>query len=196
MGSSVASANQRAGYDKYETTASLGLGELTYEVDIENLSSLAKFVDNYPSAIERGIYNGMKRFSLALGRKLRQRLVSHGLGGSELMYNFHTEFDGSTITLFIDSDFAIYVEMGTGIVGEIFSHPDQAKLGISWEYDVEKHGLTGWTYRTEDGQFFHTIGQGSRPYIYETYKWAEASIANYIRKDIIDELKKLGVKVK
>lgn len=178
----------------YATT--LDLGDLNFEVNIENFASLDKFIKGYPEAVERGIYNGMKRFSKMLTAKLKENAINEGLGDTELMYNFETRFNGSTIELIINSEYAIYVEMGTGIVGEINPHPDPKKYDISWEYDVEGHGDDGWKYLDDKNKLRWTKGQPSRPYIYQTYKWAESSISNVIRKDIKDEIKKLGVVLK
>lgn len=194
---SVAAANARAGYEKYETTASLGLDNIEFEVTIENFHSISKFFDGFPDAVERGIDIGMRRSSKALTKKLKDNLVKYGLGDSALMYEFSTTFDGTTLTLNIDSDYAIYVEMGTGIIGQNDPHPNQMKLGISWQYDVNDHGTDGWRYYDEDSKRLRwTAGQASRPYIYDTYKWAERAIPTMVKNDIKKEIMKLGVILK
>ena len=88
---------------------------------------------------------------------------------------------------------AIYVEYGTGIVGE-GTHPEAEKA--SWQYDVNGHGLEGWVYvkgsdgifSSENAQFRWTKGYIARPFMYNTYRWlqeaAESTGAEIILKNM------------
>lgn len=79
--------------------------------------------------------------------------------------------------------YAAFVEYGTGIIGKNLPHPDPN----GWEYDVNGHGIDGWIYAA-DGQFHHTLGYESRPFMYNTLRdletYAEQNggqiIADYI----------------
>lgn len=68
--------------------------------------------------------------------------------------------------------YAIYVEYGTGIVGESSAHPEYKKAG--WKYDKRDHGAEGWWYENErDGKWHWTQGYVSRPFMYNTLQWLE-----------------------
>lgn len=70
-----------------------------------------------------------------------------------------------------DTPYAVYVEYGTGIVGESAPHPEAQG---NWNYDVNHHGIQGWVYRNgNDGQFHWTMGYVSRPFMYNTLRWLE-----------------------
>ena len=71
--------------------------------------------------------------------------------------------------IYTDSYYAIFVEYGTGVVGEGGrKHP---LLPSGWKYDINKHGDDGWWYISDrDGKLHWTKGQESRPFMYETYK--------------------------
>lgn len=67
--------------------------------------------------------------------------------------------------------YAIYVEYGTGIIGESSPHPEAAG---KWDYDVNGHGISGWVYKSDvDGEFHWTQGFISRPFMYNTLRWLE-----------------------
>ena len=83
--------------------------------------------------------------------------------------------------VYSDCPYALFVEYGTGPVGEMNQHPEPGK--IQWEYNVGSHigpNMThpewgdGWLYlNTKDGQWHWTAGQPARPYMYNTLKWLE-----------------------
>ena len=67
----------------------------------------------------------------------------------------------------VNADYGMFVEFGTGIVGENSPH-HPAQGAFDWEYDVNDHGELGWWYPGDDGQLHWTKGQPSRPFMYET----------------------------
>ena len=74
--------------------------------------------------------------------------------------------------------YAIFVEYGTGIVGEKYPHPapetaSQGQggiLGMQYtKYDTNNHGEQGWWYYSDtDGKRHWTKGMKSRPFMYNT----------------------------
>ena len=67
--------------------------------------------------------------------------------------------------------YAVYVEFGTGVVGESKPHP---KAGDFWEYDINEHGESGWVYYNNRDQKWHwTKGIESRPFMYNTVQILE-----------------------
>lgn len=68
------------------------------------------------------------------------------------------------------SDYAIYVEFGTGVVGSQSPHPKPN----GYRYDVNNHGDKGWVYYDDDsGEFKWTKGFKSRPFMYNTARQLE-----------------------
>ena len=105
----------------------------------------------------------------------------------ELLNSIHTEYGGSskgtvTFYLVVDSEHAIYVELGTGMVGASKPYPGklpviyaQGKTIRSATEDIYvrgelyvKKGEYFWTYIGEDGKAHITKGMPSRPFMYET----------------------------
>lgn len=66
----------------------------------------------------------------------------------------------------VNAEYGIFVEFGTGIVGENSEHHPLDSFG--WEYDVNEHGEVGWLFPADDGTYRRTRGQASRPFMYET----------------------------
>lgn len=64
-----------------------------------------------------------------------------------------------------DCEWACYVEFGTGIIGETFSHPLAGEK--DYKYDVNDHGVDGWIYY-KDGAFHWTNGFQARPFMLQT----------------------------
>ena len=75
--------------------------------------------------------------------------------------------------IYTDVPYAIFVEYGTGIVGE---GTNASPLPPGYKHDYHNHGNKGWWYFLEtDGvnQFRWTKGMVARPYMYETLRWLE-----------------------
>lgn len=70
-----------------------------------------------------------------------------------------------------EAPYAIYVEYGTGIVGESEPHPEAQG---NYDYDVHHHDVFGWVYKSDkDGKYHWTAGYISRPFMYNTLRWLE-----------------------
>lgn len=75
--------------------------------------------------------------------------------------------------IYAGSFYALWVEFGTGLVGQQSPHPEAGALG--YVYDVNSHGSDGWTYFNErDGKYHFTTGMPSRPFLYLTIKELDA----------------------
>lgn len=116
---------------------------------------------------------------------------------SELLESIHSEEKGGGVWAVIaDSEHAIFVELGTGIVGKESPYPYDFPDGVSWDYnsgstirqamkDIVIHGSTFvkageyyWTYIGEDGKLHITKGMPSRPFMHNT--------ANELKEMIIE----------
>jgi hypothetical protein len=75
--------------------------------------------------------------------------------------------------------YAVYVEFGTGVVGQRSPHPSPA----GWRYDVNNHGELGWWYFNDrDGRWHWTQGFRSRPFMYNTAQELERECARIAKE--------------
>ena len=82
--------------------------------------------------------------------------------------------EGITGQVYTACEYAMYVEFGTGIVGELSRHPAAGKLGVSY-------ANYPWTYTPDGGQtFYRTRGYVAQPFMYRALKWNEATIKRII----------------
>lgn len=93
----------------------------------------------------------------------------------ELINSIHTQYGGSakgTAIFYVvaDSEHAVYVELGTGIVGA--KKPYKGKLPVMYAQGKTihhtKNGKYGWFYQDANGDWYFTEGMPSRPFMYET----------------------------
>ncbi len=110
---------------------------------------------------------------------------------SELISSIHSEYEGSTKgggvwAVVAGTDHAMFVEFGTGIVGQEHPYPGEFPDGVTWDYasgktirqamqDISINGDTFvkageyyWTYIGDDGKLHITKGMPSRPFMYYT----------------------------
>lgn len=101
---------------------------------------------------------------------------------SELIQSIHSEYKGSKkggaiFAVVADSEHAIYVEMGTGLIGAQHPYPGdlpviyaQGKKFVTLEKPFGKFpaGTYGWFYPGDDGKIYFTEGMPARPFMYET----------------------------
>lgn len=82
----------------------------------------------------------------------------------------------------IGSDYAIFVEYGTGIVGASNPHPEPAP---GWSYDVNEHGEKGWTYWDAKQQRYRwTRGQPASAFVYRTYQYMKDNAGEVLRVNL------------
>lgn len=96
--------------------------------------------------------------------------LEHSIGG---MF-FPSERCGFVIA---EAPYAIYVEYGTGPVGDDNPHPEAQGV---YDYNVRqaehilKYGKDAWIYKSDkDGKFHWSQGYVSRPFMYNTLRWLE-----------------------
>ena len=89
----------------------------------------------------------------------------------------------NTVRISNDSDHAVYVEFGTGIVGARNPYENNT---IGYKYDIKGHGDKGWYYYDEhDGQLHWTKGMPSRPFVHDTYLKLREQVFN-IAKEVFE----------
>ena len=93
----------------------------------------------------------------------------------ELIQSIHSEYmtsqkGGAVFAVVADSDHAIYVEMGTGIVGAQHPYPGKLPAVYAQGKTIRQlaDGRYGWFYQDNDGNWWFTEGMPSRPFMYKT----------------------------
>lgn len=137
-----------------------------------------------PASIEKAIQVTIdfRNRLLPAMEQLIRTLVEKGaeIAKAELIFFWNPAYDTGTLSDSIvgemlseregvvrtDVEYALFVEYGTGIVGEIQHHPEPN----GYKYDVHGHGLEGWVYYGTDGKFHRTAGMASRPFMYNTLR--------------------------
>lgn len=71
--------------------------------------------------------------------------------------------DNELHRIFNDCSHAMWVEYGTGIIGQ-GTHPQPAN---GYQYDVNNHGELGWTYKGNDGNYYHTAGMEAHRFMFD-----------------------------
>lgn len=177
----------------YETTVPMEL-----DIDIDHIEKGIQDLIKYRNAVNRGIEKGQLRLAELMKAKAIENLTMYGLGGSSIANSISVNTSGDGISLIVGSDYAVYVEYGTGIVGSANPHPSPS---IAWAYDVNGHGESGWWYpttsadpnpykSTKDGQLYGwTKGQASRPFMYKTWEYGNRVATRVIRSAIRKEVK-------
>lgn len=85
-----------------------------------------------------------------------------------ITWEFNSTSQKGTIT--IGTDYALFVEYGTGIVGKKFSHPAPK----NWKYDINNHGMKGWWYFDDSqNKIRWTRGRSASAFVYKTMKFLE-----------------------
>lgn len=172
------------------------------EIDVDKFLTGDYEFPNIEKAVETGFANGLKELAVRVEEKVHENLARYGLGDSSIGNDINIEISEDGISISVNNDYAVFVEYGTGIVGDSFQHPKANEYG--WIYDINSHGESGWYYPTTEsdpnpykwvspqgGLYAWTRGMPSRPFMYQTWLWARRSSTQIINKNINLELKKL-----
>ena len=92
--------------------------------------------------------------------------------------------DGIIGKVFAGGGHAMYVEFGTGVVGEASNYPKAAELGL-------KYAQYSWTYTPDGGEHFYTTkGSIARPFMYPALNQNKAQIKKIITKALMEGIKR------
>ncbi len=139
------------------------------------LGMLDGLEDELLLAAMKGLEKGLKR-TVAEAKALCQV----DTGGLRNSIQSHVSRQGDKIdgTVSATGEHAVYVEMGTGPVGEV-NH-----AGIS-PNAKPTYSPKGWTYfHPKQKQFFYSRGQPARPYMYPAYKLTKRQIIEDVKAAI------------
>lgn len=109
-------------------------------------------------------------------------------GGGGLRNSIHmtVEESGDSIAgkVFAGGGHAMYVEFGTGVVGEASNYPRAAELGL-------KYAQYSWTYTPDGGEHFYTTkGYRARPFMYPALNQNKAQIKKLITNALREGIKR------
>ena len=93
-----------------------------------------------------------------------------------------TDVIGDTVigTITAGTDHAMFVEFGTGVVGN-GTYPGDSS---GWMYDMWGHGEKGWKYPKKDGTFGWTRGLPSRHMFYDAFQDIQKEIGDIVQVEI------------
>lgn len=162
-------------------------------MDIKSVNEGIRRLSHLDKQLEKAMTDARDEFRDLLRVKLQEELTRYGLANSKMAstITFTNMSDGMIIN--VGADYGMYVEFGTGIVGESFPHPNPGAFGVDWEYDENQHGEKGWWYPTTEADpnpvkkfsksqqqwFGFTRGLPARPFMYNTWLYARR-IANQV----------------
>lgn len=182
-----------------------GIGNLILDVDLADSTSIAnasRILHDLPNRIERARLNAIKELQDRVLDRLKREIAMLGLAGSSIAKSIRIDNEPDGFMIVIDNDHAMYVEFGTGIVGKGATHPNWKESG--WDYDSKKHGESGWWYpttkddpnptkyysATSDTMWAWTKGLESRPFMYNTWRYARLITTKTFNKHLRRELVK------
>lgn len=107
----------------------------------------------------------------------------------DLIKSIHSEYvgsvkGGSVWAVVADSEHAVFVEFGTGIIGKANPYKGTLPEGVDWQYASGKtirqlaDGRYGWFYKGKDGNWYFTEGMPSRPFMYNTANELKSIVAS------------------
>ena len=177
------------------------MGNFNITIDVDNIKSRKNHLLDLDSILQEAIQDGIVDFVGQLLEQLKLQLAMFGLADSELYQSVNVTTTDTGVSIMMGSDYAMFVEYGTGVIGEAVPHPNPKH---DWEYDTMGHGNHGWWYPTTDDDpnpykrmgkdgvlRAWTMGMPSRPFMYHTWLWGSRTYSNVINKHINRALKKL-----
>lgn len=166
--------------------------------DESSIASALRRTGNLDQSIDKAITDAKEELSWRIRDRLLQELGNLGLADSNLASNINIYDYGDGLWVTVNSEYAMFVEFGTGIRGEENPHPNPAWRGIDWEYDTNGHGENGWWYPTTSSDpnpvkkydskkncwFGFTRGLPARPFMYRTWRYTRNITTKVINKHL------------
>ena len=167
---------------------------LKSDLSISGIRQLQKDIEKYQNSIEykaKLLAENLADMGVEIARVKISSLDAIFTG--ELIQSVHTEYKssirgGAIFCVVADSDHAVFVEFGTGVVGQKTPYPYPLPDGMTWEYASGKtirqlsDGRYGWFYKGDNGQWYFTEGMESRPFMYETSLELEKKVVSVAKR--------------
>lgn len=146
------------------------------DLSISGIRQLQRDVEKYQNSIEykaRLLVQTLAEMGVEIARVRVSDLDAIFTG--ELIQSIHAEYKGSAhggaiFCVVADSDHAVFVEFGTGIVGARNPYPGNLPMVYAQGKTIRQlaDGRYGWFYKGDNGQWYFTEGMPSRPFMYQT----------------------------
>ncbi len=150
------------------------------KIDAFSVSSVNTAIDKLISYRNK-IDGTFKTEVLELTKKGYEYMISivrENTGNLKNSISWEYDESGNKGVIKVGSDYGIFVEYGTGIVGANSPHPNAE----GWKYDVNNHGEQGWWYYDENqNKYRWTKGQSANAFMYKT--------AEYLKKEASEKIK-------
>jgi hypothetical protein len=156
----------------------------TIIIDFDHIEKGIKDLEKYTRGMEQAVDDAMRELQGKMSNHMSELASGYGLDESKLVKTQYFDAYNDVLEVGYDSEYAGYVEYGTGIVGASNPHPNPSEWEDFMGYDVNGHGDEGWKYIDANGKLRWTAGQPSRPIVYKTGKWANTQITRIFRKHI------------
>ena len=120
-------------------------------------------------------------------RVIRNITLLKAIDTAELLTSVRTEHGRNRGKIIVDSPHGVYVEYGTGIVGQ-GKKKDAKQSGLKHPDPDKniKYANYGWTYYDKDYGYIYTEGMASRPFFYNSY----LELQNEVKKIAKEEMNK------
>lgn len=116
-------------------------------LDLRTVDKAIKQIEEYHKRVQKLIPEFLKRCAEAVRDLANRRLEGIGYDSelvSQIKNSWSIKDDDGIVTLVNLHDKAVYIEFGTGIMGETNSHEQASEAG--YRYDVKNHGIKGWNF--------------------------------------------------
>lgn len=144
-------------------------------------------LQEYQKKVERLGERVVKRMTEAGAKQAQDyAMYLNAYDSGALVSGIVPEFRDSKGYIHSTAPHTAFVEMGTGIKGQMSPNLNGTSPAGWQGYDIHGHGLSGWYYPGKDGRKHWTQGMPSRPFMYDTAQTLRQSILYVVE----DELKK------
>jgi hypothetical protein len=150
------------------------------KIDAFSIISVNAAIDkltNYRNKIDSTFKNEILELTKR-GYEYMISIVREDTGNLKSSITWEYDESGNKGIIKVGSDYGIFVEFGTGIVGADSPHPNAE----NWRYDVNSHGEKGWFYfDNKQNRIRWTKGQTANAFVYQT--------AEYLKKEASEKIK-------
>lgn len=160
------------------------------KVDINQYGVL---FDKYKNEIESVIDKTLKELDLKIQKKLLDNMKKYNIDSANVTGSIKTKIIDNKLMIMVNCEYAVFLEYGTGVVGGLNQHPDISN--VNWIYSDG-----GWWYPTTaekqqrypkqptrliGGKLYaFTLGQSSKPFMYDTWLWAKNIVDDVFKKNL------------
>lgn len=146
-------------------------------VSLGNIDDAIRQFEEYEKNVQQNIKDFLQKLLESGVEIAKAKVIELGaIDSGELLNSLQLDpsKEGNKGIIFTDCSHAVFVEFGTGVAknGKVGSspHPKGEELGMRIGEYGEGHGANknGWWFKNDAGIWVHTLGQGSRPFLYNT----------------------------